>query len=159
MSVDIRVNRISAISGHMHRLEERRKRRGTSGTPACACLPNDAYAQRWRLIRQTLIYLQPLAVLRTYMEAHAVILNWCLKRDKWVWHSVIFDIFRSHELFWDTIYIIMDIELSNYSKFQISKLLCKSRVAAWRDTKVWVWHTVIFDIFRSSLLLYKTCLF
>ena len=60
VSVDIRVNRISAISGHMHRLEGRRMRRGASGTPACACLPNDAYAQRWRLIRQTLIYLQPL---------------------------------------------------------------------------------------------------
>ena len=28
----------------------------------CACLPNDAYAQRWRLIRQTLIYLQPLVM-------------------------------------------------------------------------------------------------
>jgi hypothetical protein len=60
VSVDLRVNRISAISGHMHRLEARRMRRGASGTPACACLPNDAYAQRWRLIRQTLIYLQPL---------------------------------------------------------------------------------------------------
>ena len=60
MSVDLRVNRISAISGHMHRLEGRRMRRGASGTPPCACLPNDAYAQRWRLIRQTLIYLQPL---------------------------------------------------------------------------------------------------
>ena len=60
VSVDLRVNRISAISGHMHRLEGRRMRRGASGTPACACLPNDAYAQRWRLIGQTLIYLQPL---------------------------------------------------------------------------------------------------
>ena len=49
MSVDLRVNRICAISGHMHRLEDRRMRRGASGTPACACLPNDAYAQRWRL--------------------------------------------------------------------------------------------------------------
>ena len=29
MSVDLRVNRISAISGHMHRLEGRRMRRGT----------------------------------------------------------------------------------------------------------------------------------
>ena len=46
----------------MHRLEGRRMRRGASGTPACACLPNDAYAQRWRLIRQTLIYLQPLVL-------------------------------------------------------------------------------------------------
>ena len=62
VSVDLRVNRISAISGHMHRLEARRIRRGASGTPACACLPNDAYAQRWRLIRQTLIYLQPLEI-------------------------------------------------------------------------------------------------
>ena len=60
VSVDLRVNRISAISGHMHRLEGRRMRRGASGTPTCACLPYDAYAQRWRLIRQTLIYLQPL---------------------------------------------------------------------------------------------------
>ena len=64
VSVDLRVNRISAISGHMHRLEGRRMRRGASGTPACACLPNDAYAQRWRLIRQTLIYLQPLCFTR-----------------------------------------------------------------------------------------------
>ena len=60
VSVDLRVNRISVISGHMHRLEARHMRRGASGTPACACLPNDAYAQRWRLIRQTVIYLQPL---------------------------------------------------------------------------------------------------
>ena len=61
MSVDLRVNRNSAISGHMHRLEARRIRHGgASGTNASACLPNDAYAQRWRLIRQTLIYLQPL---------------------------------------------------------------------------------------------------
>ena len=49
MSVDLRVNRISAISGHMHRLEGRRMRRGASGTPPGACLPNNAYAQRWRL--------------------------------------------------------------------------------------------------------------
>ena len=30
VSVDIRVNRISAISGHMHRLEARRIRRGAA---------------------------------------------------------------------------------------------------------------------------------
>ena len=60
MSVDLRVNRISAISGHLPRLEGRRMRRGASGTPVCACLPNEGDAQRWRLIRQTLIYLQPL---------------------------------------------------------------------------------------------------
>ena len=60
VSVDLRVNRISAISGHLPRLEDRRMRRGASGTPLCACLPNEGDAQRWRLIRQTLIYLQPL---------------------------------------------------------------------------------------------------
>ena len=60
VSVDLRVNRISAISGHLPRLEGRRMRRGASGTPVCACLPNEGDAQRWRLIRQTLIYLQPL---------------------------------------------------------------------------------------------------
>ena len=59
MSVDLRVNRISAISGHLPRLEGRRMRRGASGTPVCACLPNEGDAQRWRLIRQTVIYLQP----------------------------------------------------------------------------------------------------
>ena len=67
MSVDLRVNRISAISGHLPRLEGRRMRRGTSGMPACACLLNDAYAQRWRLIRQTLIYLQPLYLLQNFV--------------------------------------------------------------------------------------------
>ena len=66
VSVDLRVNRISAISEYMHRLEGRRMRRDVSGTPACACLPNDAYAQRWRLIRQTLIYLQPLGKTNVY---------------------------------------------------------------------------------------------
>ena len=59
VSVDLRVNRISAISGHLPRLEGRRMRRGASGTPVCACLPNEGDAQRWRLIRQTVIYLQP----------------------------------------------------------------------------------------------------
>ena len=62
VSVDLRVNRISAISGHLPHLEGRRMLRGASGTPVCACLPNEGDAQRWRLIRQTLIYLQPLAL-------------------------------------------------------------------------------------------------
>ena len=48
VSVDLRVNRISAISGHMHRLEGRRTRACLRRRAACACLPNDAYAQRWR---------------------------------------------------------------------------------------------------------------
>ena len=48
VSVDLRVNRISAISGHMHRLESRRARACLRRRAGCACLPNDAYAQRWR---------------------------------------------------------------------------------------------------------------